>query len=57
MSAESILEAMHIASATGSVDGMLNASVQWGELAAFVKSTEDSGKISFGFGSKEDKGE
>jgi hypothetical protein len=56
MSAESILEAMHIASATGSVDGMLNASVQWGELAAFVKATEDH-KLTFGFSSKEDKGE
>jgi hypothetical protein len=56
MSAESILEAMHIASATGSIEGMLNASVQWGELAAFVKNTEDN-KIVFGFGSKEEQGE
>jgi hypothetical protein len=56
MSAESILEAMHIASASGSIEGMLNASIQWGELAAFVKNTEDN-KIVFGFGSKEEQGE
>jgi hypothetical protein len=49
MSAESILEAMHIASATGSIDGMLNASVQWGALAEFIHDKKE-GRPTFGFG-------